>query len=60
MEKWAIYIIGYSDDPDSTEYVADEFHGFKSREEAVKVKRELIDFDGIWSGCDVYAKICQE
>lgn len=60
MKKWSVYIIALADDEDRTEYVADEFHGFETRDEAVKAKREMLDFDGIWSGCDVYAKIVEE
>lgn len=60
MKKFALYIIGYADDEDRTEYVADEFHGFETRDEVIKAKRELLDFDGVWCGCDVYAKICEE
>lgn len=58
---WALYIIGYSDDPDRTEHVVDEFHGLKSREDAIALKRSALDSEfGAWVGCDVYTKICVE
>lgn len=55
---YALYIIGYHDDEDRTEYVV-EVHGFKSRDEAIAEKRRLFGKDGVWTGCDVYCKIIQ-
>lgn len=56
MKKFALRIIGHSDDEDRTEYVADE-STYNTREEALAEKRRVMGPDGIWSECDVYATI---
>ena len=60
MKKYALYIIAMADDEDRTEYVADSFRNLATREEAIALKREAFGENGIWTGCDVYAKICEE
>lgn len=57
---WFIKIFGYHDDEDRTEYLADEVGPFPTREEAVAEKRKMFGEDGIWTGCDVYARIVRE
>ena len=56
MKKYKLMIIGYSDDGNRTEYVADE-STYDTREEALEEKRRVLGPEGAWSESDVYATI---
>ena len=58
MKKWKVEIIGFADDEDRTEYLADCVV-CDTKEEALKVKNEMLGVEGIWSECDVYGRIRQ-
>lgn len=60
MKKYALYIIAMADDEDRTEYVVDSFRNLATREEAIALKRKAFGENGVWTGCDVYAKIREE
>ncbi len=57
---WFVKIFGYHDDEDRTEYLIEEYGPFDTRDEAVAEKRKMFGADGIWTGCDVYARIVRE
>lgn len=59
MKKYALYIIALADDVDRTEHVVDAFENLATRDEAVALKREAFGENGVWTGCDVYARICE-